>query len=1608
MARKYLPLSPTPGARKLMGRLIAGRRPAWLLGILGVFALGMVLAAALLWLPAADPALAQDGAGPEITADPLITSNPESGDAYDKGEAIQVAVTFNEPVTVTGKPRLRLTVGEKRRWAKYDRSEEDGARLIFSYKVKAADSDTDGVSIKKNSIDPNGGTIQDPDGNRARLRHGKVSHQAEHKVNGSPPEPTATPEPEPTATPTPEPTATPQPQEQQPAPANNEPQFAGETAERSVPENSPAGTSVGDPVTATAGDDDILTYALTGSSNFAIDNAGRITVASSATLDYETQASYSVTVSVHDGENAAGESDASVDDTIAVTINVTNVDEAGAVVLDTDAPQMGSQLTATLTDPDGGVTGVAWTWERSADRTTWIAIAGATGAAYTPSGDDAGKYLLATASYADGHGPGKSAQAATASVLVANNEPQFGGDHDVRYVPENSPAGASVGDPMTATDGDGDVLTYALTGSNDFTIDNAGRITLAAGATLDYETQASYSVTVSVHDGWDAAGAADSSVDDTIAVTITVLNVDEAGVVSLVSETGTPQVGSELNAILLDPDGGVTGLTWAWERSADRTAWEVIAGASGDRYTPTGDDAGQYVRATASYADGHGPGKSAQSYADGHGPGKSAQAATASVLVANNEPQFAAETAQRGVPENSAPGASVGDPVTATDGDDDILTYALTGSNDFTIDNAGRITVASGAALDYETQASYSVTVTVHDGENAAGETDSSVDDTIAVTITVLDVDEAGVVSLVAGTEPPEAGSELSAVLLDPDGGVTGLAWAWQRSADGSAWEAIAGASADAYTPSGDDAGHYLRATASYADGNGPGKSAQGTTANAVAVPPAPAEPERQPQSQTTTVWSSTLTVDQADSLYGCSDTGTSPLDNCSEALTDRDFEYGVKDYQVQRISWDTGTNILLLAFSDPDIKAKANLGSLTLHVDSRSFAIADADFLRDSSGVIETRRILRWSVPNLRWTDDQEVALSLEPATDGAGTTSQNVSEDWRYNPRNSGGQPIFGVGQSFRLLFITSNDHKRSGGSANIADYNSVVQGAANANATIQLFKDKFRAVASTASVSAKENTATTWTESDKGVPIYWVGGEKVADDYKDFYDGSWDSCSGKDQSGTDVIGGRVVVWTGSTSGGEKGAVLGSQSPGYARYRISDPVCSYGLLFTTANSNAFRSLYGLSPVLTVMADNVAPTITGVTVTSSPRPGQDGYYKIGDTITVAVTFSEAITVTGVPQLTIKVGAADKTATCEARVSDATNTKLDCAYTVQAGDEDQDGISIERNRLATPTNPAASIKDSAQNDADLSHSRLPAQRGHRVDGLATKVTSIEIISRPSAYDTYRAKERINVLVTFSERNIDLERNSAQGRPLLGLKLNVGGNDVVVPRNPAWSSFRLNSDGYAVMLFTLWVHSSYVDNDGISIPANPLVLKTGATMRGDDGYDVNLDYHEIAADKYHKVNGARDRDQYGVITLHLGIHERDTIYEWNYDNTSGGTYNYNYIEASMSTSDADNDPLRDTKVTLTLSVPADCGCRLSGNTLVIDNSKSNASSHNGTDSNQYARIIALDDGIDNSPRDVVISATAVLSDAGTVSDLNGANASTTGPHSVKITIDDYPK
>ncbi len=51
---------------------------------------------------------------------------------------------------------------------------------------------------------------------------------------------------------------------------------------------------------------------------------------------------------------------------------------------------------------------------------------------------------------------------------------------------------------------------------------------------------------------------------------------------------------------------------WQWERADGREGWEAIDGATAASCTPTEADSDRYVRATATYADGLGAGKTAQ------------------------------------------------------------------------------------------------------------------------------------------------------------------------------------------------------------------------------------------------------------------------------------------------------------------------------------------------------------------------------------------------------------------------------------------------------------------------------------------------------------------------------------------------------------------------------------------------------------------------------------------------------------------------------------------------------------------------------------------------------------------------------------------------------------------------------------------------------------------------------------------------------------------------------------------------------------------------------------------------------------------------------------
>ena len=115
-----------------------------------------------------------------------------------------------------------------------------------------------------------------------------------------------------------------------------------------------------------------------------------------------------------------------------------------------------------------------------------------------------------------------------------------------------------------------------------------------------------------------------------------------------------------------------------------------------------------------------------------------AATAVTNAVVANEPPEFSSPTATREVPENTAANTNIGTALpAATDADNDPLTYTLEGADaaSFGFDPATRqLSTKSGVTYDHETKPSYSVTLKAED--------DNGGSDTLAVTITVTDVEE--------------------------------------------------------------------------------------------------------------------------------------------------------------------------------------------------------------------------------------------------------------------------------------------------------------------------------------------------------------------------------------------------------------------------------------------------------------------------------------------------------------------------------------------------------------------------------------------------------------------------------------------------------------------------------------------------------------------------------------------------------------------------------------------------------------------------------------------------------------------------------------------------
>ena len=306
-----------------------------------------------------------------------------------------------------------------------------------------------------------------------------------------------------------------------PPPAPNQPPVfsEGTSTTRSIAENTGAGQNIGNPVSATDSDNDRLTYSLQGrdASAFAIvSGSGQLKTRSGVTYDYETKDTYSVTVRVQDGEGGSA--------TIAVTITLTDENEPpdrpdAPVVTASTLNSLSLRWTAP-TNPGPAISDYDVQYRESGGSFTDWPHTG-TGTTTTITGLTANTRYEIQVRARNAQGESSWSPSVTGTT-TDNQSPVFSeGTSTTRSIAENTGAGQNIGNPVSATDGDNDQITYSLQGgdASAFTIAGSGQLSTQSGQTYDYETKDTYSVTVRAQDN--KGGSA------TIAVTITLTDENE-------------------------------------------------------------------------------------------------------------------------------------------------------------------------------------------------------------------------------------------------------------------------------------------------------------------------------------------------------------------------------------------------------------------------------------------------------------------------------------------------------------------------------------------------------------------------------------------------------------------------------------------------------------------------------------------------------------------------------------------------------------------------------------------------------------------------------------------------------------------------------------------------------------------------------------------------------------------------------------------------------------------------------------------------------------------------------------------------------------------------
>ena len=220
------------------------------------------------------------------------------------------------------------------------------------------------------------------------------------------------------------------------------------------------------------------------------------------------------------------------------------------------------------------------------------------------------------------------------------------------------------------------------------------------------------------------------------------------------------------------------------------------------------------------------------------------------------------------------------------------------------------------------------------------------------------------------------------------------------------------------------------------------------------------------------------------------------------------------------------------------------------------------------------------------------------------------------------------------------------------------------------------------------------------------------------------------------------------------------------------------------------------------IVIDGVLPTISLVSSTSN-----NGSYKFDDTIPITITFSEAVNVTGTPQLTLETGLSD--AVVNYTSGSGSNT-LTFNYTILSGHNSSD---LDYKSTSALGLNGGTIGDIAGNSATLTlptpgaSNSLGSNKAIIIDGI---VPTVSIVTSTLSDGNYTVGQVIPISIIFSELV------TVSGTPQLTLE--TGGTDAVVNYT--------SGSGTPTLVFEYTVSSGHTSND-CYVSTSALALNNGS-------------------------------------------------------------------------------------------------------------------------------------------------------------------------------------